>query len=242
MLGVLLVALPVGVCIGTVGIGGVLLPPALTGLAGLDIHAAAGTSSWCFLFTGLVGTLGYARHQAMPWRFGGLLTLGAAPAAAAGALVNGLVPATALWLVLAVVTAGSGGYNLWARPREARELPAPAAVGVGAAVGFGSALTGTGGPVLLVPVLLALGVPALTTIAAGQLIQLPLVGFATLGYAAQGSVHFGLGTALGVLAGAGTFLGTRLARRLRGQHLHRVASAALVGFGGFLFTLPFLPR
>src|SRR5204863_258522 len=83
--------------------------------------------------TGAVGTAAYARHQAMPWRFGGWLTLGAAPAAAAGALVNGVVPATALWLFLAVVTAGSGAFNLWARPRESRDLPAPAAVAVGAA-------------------------------------------------------------------------------------------------------------
>ncbi|MFI5585487.1 sulfite exporter TauE/SafE family protein [Amycolatopsis sp. NPDC051758] len=242
LLAVLVIAVPVGVFIGTIGIGGVLLPPALTWLGGLDIHAAAGTSSWAFLFTGVVGTVGYARQQAMPWRFGGLLALGAAPAAAAGALVNNVVPATVLWLVLGVVTAGSGAWNLWARPRETRELPAPAAVVVGAVVGFGSALTGTGGPVLLVPVLLALGVPALTTIAAGQLIQIPLVGFATIGYAAQGNVHFGLGSVLGVLAGAGALAGTRLAPRLRGRLLHRVVSAALVAFGGFLFVLPFLPR
>lgn len=242
MIAVLILAVPVGVFIGAIGIGGVLLPPALTGFGVLDIHAAAGTSSWAFLFTGVVGTLAYARHQAMPWRFGGFLTLGAAPAAATGALVNGLLPATALWIFLGVVTAGSGAFNLWARPRERRELPAPVAVAVGAAVGFGSALTGTGGPVLLVPVLLALGVPALTTIAAGQLIQIPLVGFATLGYAAHGNVHFGLGSVLGVLAGAGALLGARLARKLRGRRLHRVASAALVVVGAFLFALPFLPR
>lgn len=243
MLAVLLAALPVGVSIGVVGIGGVVLPPALTWLGGLDVHAAAGTSSWCFLFTGLVGTLGYARQQAMPWRFGGWLTLGAAPAAAVGALVNGLLPATVLWLVLAAVTAGSGAYNLLSRsraPRERPELPVAGSIAVGVVVGFGSALTGTGGPVLLVPLLLALGVPALTTVAAGQLIQLPLVGFATLGYAAQHSVHFGLGSLLGVVAGLGVLLGTRLARRLRQQHLHRVVSAALVGFGAFLFALPFL--
>jgi uncharacterized membrane protein YfcA len=176
----------------------------------------------------------------MPWRFGGLLTLGAAPAAAAGALVNGLLPAAVLWLILAVVTAGSGAYNLWFRPKTSRareDLPVAATVVIGAVVGFGSALTGTGGPVLLVPALLALGVPALTTVAAGQLIQLPLVGFATLGYAAHGSVHFGLGSVLGVLAGAGALVGTRLAKRLRQQHLHRVVSAALVVFGAFLFVL-----
>ncbi|WP_439379951.1 sulfite exporter TauE/SafE family protein [Amycolatopsis lexingtonensis] len=267
---VLLLAVPVGICIGVVGIGGVLLPPALTWLTGLDIHSAAGTSSWCFLFTGVAGTAAYARHLAMPWRFGGWLTLGAAPAAAAGALVNDAVPATALWLVLAMLTAGSGAFNLWPRgrgdgsegalPLEAaagseppgesaakagpaasdrrHDLPPAAAVAVGVFVGFGSALTGTGGPVLLVPVLLALGVPALTTVAAGQLVQLPLVGFASLGYAAHGSVHFGLGSLLGVLAAVGVLLGARIARRLPGRHLHRVAAVALLGFGAVLFVLP----
>ncbi|WP_354670636.1 TSUP family transporter [Amycolatopsis solani] len=125
-------------------------------------------------------------------------------------------------------------------PGRRQGLPPAAAVAVGVFVGFGSALTGTGGPVLLVPVLLALGVPALTTVAAGQLVQLPLVGFATLGYAAHGSVHFGLGSLLGVLSAAGVLAGARWARKLPGRHLHRVASGALVGFGGVLFALPFL--
>nr|WP_264086371.1 TSUP family transporter [Amycolatopsis lexingtonensis] len=123
-------------------------------------------------------------------------------------------------------------------PGGRHDLSPAAAVAVGVFVGFGSALTGTGGPVLLVPVLLALGVPALTTVAAGQLVQLPLVGFATLGYAAHDSVHFGLGSLLGVLAAAGVLLGARLARRLPARHLHRIASVALVGFGAILFVLP----
>jgi uncharacterized membrane protein YfcA len=239
MTAVLLLALPVGGLVGAVGVGGVLLVPALIWLAGLDAHLAVGTATWCFLFTGLVGTLTYARRQAMPWRFAGLLTVGAAPAAAAGALVNGHVPAAAVQLILAVVTAGSGVYNLCARfPATGgrHTLPAAIAVAVGAVVGFGSALTGTGGPVLLVPVLLALGVAPLTTVAASQLIQLPLVGFASLAYAGNHLVDYRLGTVLGVLAGAGVLVGAATARRLRNRHLHRLVSATLVAVGAFLFA------
>jgi uncharacterized membrane protein YfcA len=244
VVGVLFVALPVGLFIGTVGIGGVLLPPALTQLGGLDVHSAAGTSSWCFLFTGGVGALVYARQQVMPWQLAGWLALGAAPAAAAGALVNSMIPASALTLILSCVTAGSGIYHLCARAHAAEvriRLPAAQAIPIGAAVGFGSALTGTGGPVLLVPGLLAFGVAPLTTVAASQLIQLPLVGFAALGYSTTNSVRFGLGTLLGVIASLGVLLGALTARRLQPPHLHRIAAVTLVIVGAFLLPLTFLP-
>lgn len=233
---VLALALPTGVLIGAIGIGGVLLPPALIWLGGLDPHAAAGTSTFAFLFTGLVGTVAYARQGAIPWRFAGLLTASAAPAAALGALVNGIVPAIVLHVVLAAVTAGSGLFNLVSRPTSERDgLPAAAAVTIGAVVGFGSALTGTGGPVLLVPALLALGVEPLTTVAAGQLISLPLVAFASLGYAGSHLVHYRLAVLLGLLAAGGVVAGAALAHRLPRRLLHRIASVTLLAVG--VFTL-----
>lgn len=242
MIGVLVLAVPVGVLIGTIGVGGVLLPPALVHLYGLDIHAAAGTSTWSFLFTGVVGTLAYARQKAMPWPLVGRLTVGAAPAATLGALTNGLVPATAVWLLLGTITLVAGAYRLRDRPGGDRtSLPTGAAVAVGAVVGFGSALTGTGGPVLLVPVLLMLDIAPLPAVAASQVIQLPLVGFAVLGYSAAGFVHYGLGTVLGLLAAAGVVGGALITRRLPQGRLRQVAAVILVAVGLFLFCLPFLP-
>lgn len=52
----LLVAFLVGALIGAVGIGGILLIPALTALAGLVIHEAMATALFTFLFTGFLGT------------------------------------------------------------------------------------------------------------------------------------------------------------------------------------------
>lgn len=241
MIGVLLLALPVGLLIGTIGVGGVLLPPALVHLHGFDIHAAAGTSSWCFLFTGVVGTLAHARGRAMPWPLVGRLTLGAAPGAALGALANGLVSATAVWLTLGTITLGAGLHRL--RHRSGGEhtlLPTGIAVPTGAVVGFGSALTGTGGPVLLVPVLLVLDVAPLAAVAASQVIQLPLVVFAVLGYSATGSVHFGLGAILGLVAAVGTVAGALVAARLPARRLRTIAATTLVAVGIFLLGLPFI--
>lgn len=63
-----------------------------------------------------------------------------------------------------------------------------ALVAVGAFVGFGSALTGTGGPVLLVPVLLTLGVAPLRAVTVSQAVQLPVVVAGSVGYLQTGLV------------------------------------------------------
>jgi hypothetical protein len=235
---VLLLALPVGALIGAIGVGGVLLPPALVYLGGFDVHLAAGTSSFCFLFTGVVGTLAYARARAVPWALAARLTAGIAPAAVLGALVNGVVSATVVWLSLGTTTLGAGLHRLRARTGGDRGgLGWGAALAVGAVVGFGSAMTGTGGPVLLVPILLLLGMPPLPAIAVSQVIQLPLVGFAVLGYATTRSVDYGLGSLLGVLAAVGVVGGAFVVGRLRQDVLNRVAAVLLVAIGIALLVL-----
>ena len=242
-LAVVPIALLVGLFIGAVGVGGVGLPPALTWFAGLDPHTAAGTSSCSFLFTGLAGTVVYARHRAMPWRFTGWLTLGVVFAAVPGALVNGLLPDRVVLVPLGVFVTAAGAWQVLFRVRtlpHRTNLPPPAAVTTGAVVGFCSALTGTGGPVFLVPVLLALGIPTVTAVAAGQLIQLPLVCFATVGYAVQGSVDVRLACLIGVIAAAGVVIGARITLRLPERHLQRVASTALLGFGAVVLSSAWL--
>lgn len=247
----ILIAVVVGLFIGAVGVGGVALPPFLTWFLGFDPHLAAGTSSWSFLFTGVVGTLMYARGGAIRWHLVGSLTLGAAPAAFLGSQVNGMVPAQYALLPLAVLVAAAGIYNLTSTRRAAvrpdrgtrpvrATLSTRAAASVGAVVGFASALTGTGGPVFLIPILLAIGVPVLTAIAAAQVIQIPLVLFAVAGFASQGAVDFGAGTAIGLIAGVGVVIGASIAMRLPSATLHRVAGYCLVGFGTLLLAVTFL--
>src|SRR5690606_32961923 len=155
-------ALVAGALIGSIGIGGVVVPPALVFALGFDPHIAAGTSSWSFLFTGVAGSLIYIRRGFMPWRMVILLTAGIIPAAVLGSALNSRIPDAIAMVPLALLALAAGGYQLLSRrPRGAtdRRLPAAGLVCIGTVVGLASSATGTGGPFILVPILLFLGPP-----------------------------------------------------------------------------------
>lgn len=229
-------AVVVGVLIGMVGVGGVLLPPGLVALGHLSANEATATSTWAFVFTGVVGTLAYARRGVVPWGMLARLVVGVVPAAFVGALVNARLPGSVVLLGLAALTLFVGVQQL--RPRAVREtregLGTAALVAVGAFVGFGSALTGTGGPVLLVPALLTLGVAPLRAVALSQAVQLPVVVAGSAGYLQTGLVDMRLGTVLGCLAALGVAAGAVVASRITAEGLRRIVALACIAAGVFL--------
>jgi uncharacterized protein len=232
---VLIAALVVGVLIGCVGIGGVLLPPALVYLGGFGFHAAAATSTWAFLFCGAAGTLSYSGRRSIDWRMAAWLGAGVVPTAFVGALANAALPEGLLMAILAALMVLTGTDALLRSPddagRTSRRLGAPALLAVGAFVGFGSALTGTGGAVLLVPILLLLRTPVLASVGAAQAVALPIVGFSTAGYVLYGSVDFALGTAAGLVGAVGVVVGARIAHAAPAAALRRVVATALLCVG-----------
>src|SRR5262249_46766091 len=173
-----------GVLIGCIGIGGVFLVPCLS-LAGVDVHAAIGASMFSFIFSGAIGVWLYARHGSIAWRSAAWLGAGAAPGAVLGALLVAHTGGDIL-LLLVGVTVVFAGWRVLRRAaskpdtRDVRLAPLLLA-GIGAAVGIGSALTGTGGPVLLVPLLMWLGAPVLTAGGLSQGIPGPIALMASLG-------------------------------------------------------------
>lgn len=230
---VILATAIVGVLIGWVGIGGVLLTPALVYLAGLDIHAAMGTSMLAFVFTGITGTASYARRGSLDWSAGKPIALGAVPGALLGAWVNGMLAESVLKFILAVLLVAIGLYALTGtgRPQVARTPRRAMLLAVGVAIGFGSGLTGTGGPVLAVPALLLLGLLALRTVAISQLCQLPVAIFGTVGFLLYGHVDVPLGLGLGALAGAAVVVGTSLAHATPAGALRTAVALACAGAG-----------
>lgn len=230
---VLVAALVVGVLIGCVGIGGVLLPPALVYAGGLGFHLAAGTSVWAFLFCGAAGTWSYARRHSVEWRMAAWLGAGVVPTAFAGAWANAALPEGLLMALLAALMVLTGADALLRRPaaEQTRRSGTPALLAVGAFVGFGSALTGTGGAVLLVPVLLLLRAPVLAAVGVAQAVSLPVVAFSTAGYILYGSVDFVLGTAVGLVAVVGVVVGARIAHAAPAAALRRVVATALLCAG-----------
>lgn len=103
-----------------------------------------------------------------------------------------------------------------------RRFGTPTLLAVSAFVGFGSSLTGTGGAVLLVPLLLFLRTPVLASVGAAQVVLLPVVAFSTAGYV--------LGTAMGLVAVVGV-VGARIAHEARAATLRRMVATALLWVG-----------
>lgn len=241
LVALLLIALLVGVFIGAVGVGGILLIPAIEVLGGLPLHGAMATALFTFVFTGVVGTALFQRRGSIDWRLTVPLCAGAAAFGALGAWANTQLDARPLALVLALLIVGGGAWALFGggagrppafdgRPRAQRWL----LLAVGAFTGFGSGLTGVGGPALAVPVLVLLGFPALVAIGASQVVQIvaALSGSAT--FIPRGLVDFRLAAALVVFELAGVALGVALAHRVGPRVLRGAVGLLCVGVGGGL--------
>lgn len=82
-------------------------------------------------------------------------------------------------------------------------------LGIGLIVGAGSTLTGTSGPVLMLPIVLGMGWDVNVALSSALLIQLPIATAATISYVLlrPGLLDFALGGALAVTLGPFMFLG-----------------------------------
>lgn len=228
-----LVVLVSGALIGCVGIGGVLLVPALAYIGGVDVHLAIASVMLSYFFAGALGTFLYAREGSITWTMSTVLCAGAMPGAFAGSVVVHSVPASALELLIGVLVILSGLHAL-RTPGEShfgRVLGPGALVVIGAVTGFGSALTGTGGPLLLVPLLVWLGQSVLVSIGLAQVIQVPIAVLATVGNLTYGEVDLTIALLVAALLMIGVTGGARLAHTISVEALKRVVAWVMVGVG-----------
>ena len=233
------VALVVGVLIGAIGIGGVLLVPMLTYALGISIHVAIATAMFSYLFTGIVGAFEYARRGSVNWSKGVWLCLGGMPGGYLGAMTAWSTPGITLETVIGLLVFISGLQAL--RPArqedaERRDLKAPVLIGIGLFVGFASAITGTGGPLVLVPLLMWLKVPALMAVGLSQIIQIPIALLATGGNLTFGHVDFALGLGLSITLVFGVVMGARVAHQVSRDTLKRIIAVALLVTGGAMLA------
>jgi len=229
-----ILALFVGVFIGCVGIGGVLLVPGLVYLVGMDVQLAIATCMFSYLFSGAAGAVEYARRGSIRWSMALWLCIGAMPGAYLGAAAVSIMSARWLQAIIAVLVLFSGIYAFrQTAPRlsgDARARPAGLAV-VGGITGFGSALSGTGGPLVLIPILVWMKLPLLTAVGLSQVIQLPVAALASVGNFQLGEVDVGASLAIAVLLVLGVMVGARLAHRLPATLLRRIVATVLIAVG-----------
>lgn len=237
----LLTAFGVGTLIGAVGIGGILLIPALAAFAHLPIHTAMATALFTFAFTGAAGTVAFQRRGSIDWGVTRPVVIGATVFAFAGAWVNSLTGAGALAVILAGVIVFAGVYTLAAW----HGMPQPALHGrhraqqmlllaLGAIAGFGSGLTGVGGPAISVPLMVMCGFAALTSIGTSQVIQIVAAVSGTLGNLRYGTIDFGIALVLTVLEMAGVLLGARIVHAINAEILRKLVAVLCIVVGAAL--------
>lgn len=224
----------VGVLIGCVGIGGVLLVPGLVYLAGMEVRIAIATCMFSYLFSGAVGAAEYARRGSIRWSMAVWLCIGAMPGAYLGAATVSAVPARWLESFIAALVLFSGIHALARRAPagHGRKPCGGVALGViGGVTGFASALSGTGGPLVLIPILIWMKLPLLTAVGLGQVIQVPIAALATIGNVQHGELRVEASLAMAVLLVLGVVIGARIAHRLPAALLKRTVAGLLIGVG-----------
>jgi uncharacterized membrane protein YfcA len=236
MLAVAATALLAGLLGGLTGIGGVIVVPALTEFGQVPVGAAIATTMFAFNFSGPLAAYVTLRRV----RLGLAPALTVCAAAGLGSLLGTLtldwLPASLVRLFVAAAAIASGLHALVKpdRTSSGANLPSgPVLSLLGLVVGWGSAVSGTGGPVMLIPILLALGVPAATSVGLGLAAHLPIVVMASVMNMWAGRVDYALGIALGALLVIGTLAGTWLSSRLSGRQLTVSVAVALLGVGAW---------
>lgn len=232
----------VGMCIGAVGIGGILLVPALTIVGGLNIHTSSATALLTFIFTGVLATWLFALRGSIDWRVSLPVCASALASSFIGARVNALADTVLLSRTIALLILLSGTYILvpfFRRAVSERNNDSKAKrwallVTVGAVSGFGSGLSGAGGPLFSVPIMLMLGFAPLTAIGASQVLQIISATSGTLANLRYGSIDFGLATWITLAELVGVMVGVQAAHMANMQQLRGAAAWFCVAVGSVM--------
>jgi uncharacterized protein len=233
-------ALVVGLFIGTVGVGGILLIPALTYLGGFTVHTAASTALFTFLFTGVLGTVLFQRRGSIDWRITTPVCAGAVVFSVLGAWSAARIGARPLALVIAGIVVFAGAYILAPSARRERfrdgRSPGERAMlaGVGAASGFGSGLSGAGGPLFSVPMMVLAGFVPLAAVGTSQVLQIVAAAFGTAGNLAYGQIDFRVAAWITAFELVGVVAGVRLAHAVSVDTLRRLAAVLCIVVGAFM--------
>lgn len=231
----------IGLALGLLGGGGsILTVPIFVYVLHADPKAAIAMSLAVVAVTSTIGAAGHWRAGNVNPRVGTVFGGVALAATYSGARLSVLVPGVVQLTLLAVVMVSAALVMLRDRPpapggpSPAPRLGLPALVGAALAVGSLTGLVGVGGGFLIVPALVALGVPmreavgsSLAIIAVNALVGFAgLVGRVAVDWRAVAMVA--AGTAPGIAAGV------MLHPRVPQVRLRQAFSALLLAVAGFM--------
>lgn len=239
MVPVVLCSLLVGVLCGATSVGGVLLIPAIVYCLDMDIHIAAGTALCSFFFTAIFGTWQHWRHGRLHWRYVIPMAAGGILCGCMGAVANYMTGFGTLNAILAWIIIFSGAaalHPLQAATAQGSGKRQGLLFAIGSFVGFMAGLTGVGGPVLSVPIMVALGFEPRLSVAVALPLQLACCFSGSLGNLFLKQIDWPLVALTVVMQTAGFYAGLKAAERMDASFLRKSVAVLCVGTGAFMLV------
>ena len=235
-----LLAVAIGLSLGLLGGGGsILTVPILLYVAGLEAHEAIATSLLVVGATSIAAVLPHAKGKRVRYQTGLIFGAASMVGAYGAGRVAKLIPAAVLLLLfggMMLVTAvammrGRKAPSGTAAAKPKDPLPFVKIILEGLVVGGFTGLVGAGGGFLVVPALVLLGGLSMPEAVGTSLLVIAmksLAGFA--GYLGSVHINWTLALVVTVAAVGGSFVGARLAGRVRPELLRK-------GFAWFVVVM-----
>lgn len=240
-----IIAIIVGTLGGLTGTGGVLIPPALIEIVGMDTHLALGTAQASFIIPAVLGVWMFSHKGQLDWIISTSISMGGLIFSYIGANLKSTMSASSLSILLALCILVAGWMLIRPLRVQKQLLPSKALwragllFSLGSAVGLLAGITGSGSTAILVPAMLYAGISPLVTLATCQFYSVCVASAGTVGNSLHNAVE--LSTALWLSAGQvlGTYIGITLAQRIQNAQLRKIVAIVclLTGAGILLKAL-----
>lgn len=235
IIAVIVTGLTAGGLIGAIGIGGVIIVPILVYALNVPIQIAISSAMSSYILTGLVGAYIYTRKGSIRWALAGWICLGVIPGVIVGVWAGNTVDPVYLKIAIGLLALSTALINImdrWRSESSKRDaLPPYVLVVIGIFTGLISALTGTSGPVVLVPILIWLRLPTLMAVGMSQAVQIPVAIIGTVGNFAYGTFDIFLSIVLTITLALGAWKGAELAHIVSPVKLSRVITLVAFAVG-----------
>lgn len=180
----------IGGMIGLTGIAGFLLPMLYSGFMGMPASQGMALSFFAFLISGILGARNYYKSNNLDLRLASIISVGSILGAVLGVRMNLLIDESIVKRILYLVVLISGISILLRKDKEkegtkGRKIPAAYAVLFGFVTGGICALSGAGGPILVMPLLVTLGVQVKTAVGIALFNSIFIAVPSCIGYSMQ---------------------------------------------------------
>lgn len=224
----------VGGCIGICGIAGFLLPMLYTGGLGFDVTYALALSFLAFLVSGVIGSRNYYKAGNLDIKMSVKLGIGSLIGAVGGVFLQSMIEKNTAKTILYLVVLFSGAsilVRMWNEKRQKKNTEDVVSndsaeksitdnvvflVLLGIVTGAICSLSGAGGPVLVMPLLVACGVSARIAVGVALFDSVFIAVPACIGYLSRIDWMGVLGLLVLIIIthGIGVWLGSRFAGKV----------------------------